>query len=231
MIKIAIFVEGHTELEFIQKVIHHVCANRGYTIEIKEQKSKVLHDVSIQTNQSSEISHYILLINCCTETQVKSQIISQYQSLQNNGYSRIIGLRDIYPLKHADVPKISSMLTTGIQIQNTPVDIILAILEIETWFIGELSHFTRLTPPVSLDIVNNCITQLGINLSSDFVDGIEHPAQTLDAIYQNSGLRYKKKMNQINRTVNALCMNSLFGNTRTLSPSLDRLLSCIESAI
>lgn len=231
MIKIAIFVEGYTELELIQRIINYICADKGLIVEIKEQKSKILHNVSIQTSPKSDISHYILLVNCCTDTQVKSQIISQYISLQNSGYSRVIGLRDVYPMNHTHIPKMQSMLAKGIQIQSMPVDIILAILEIETWFIGELSHFARLTPPVSSDDVSSVLNQLGINLSSQSVDNIDHPAQTLDSIYQKSGLRYKKKMPQISRTVNALCMKSLFTNTRALSPSLDKLLSCIEGAI
>jgi hypothetical protein len=232
MKKIAIFVEGLTEQELVKKIIEFHCIQNGYTLELQRQFGGQLHHVSTQSIlANNKATHYILIVNCCTDNQVKSQINQQYNSLQSAGYTHIIGLRDIYPNTHADIQKITSLLNYGISTQNVPVDIVLSILETETWFIGELTHFTRLTPSIDVNYVKKYLTSIGIDLDKGDLENIQHPADTLDAIYKSVGLAYNKSKITLSLTIGALCLNNFNSSTRVQSQSLDKLLTVIETAL
>lgn len=225
MRKIAIFVEGYTEQQFIVKLLLSIAGRREITIEIKEQNKGSLHLTEIK-GVTNPLDYYILLVNCCTDNQVKSQINKQYQSLKQSGYSKVIGLRDVFPKSHTDIPKIQRLMNVGLP-NTDDIEIVLAILEIEAWFIEEHTHFTRVHPQMTLEN----IARLGINLRTSRAEDLPNPAELLHQIYSNWNMAYKKKSNQINRSIEALCETELYCNVSQRSTSLNTLISSLENAM
>ena len=78
-------------------------------------------------------------------------------------------------------------------------------MEVEAWFIQEEAHFpkidVRLTPAQVGSIFNHQTT---------LADTLNHPADTLDQIYQLAGKRYTKRGNRIQRTAVALDYANLY---------------------
>ncbi|MDQ6975913.1 MAG: DUF4276 family protein [Mariprofundaceae bacterium] len=225
--KLAVFVEGLTEQEFTIRLLTELASN--YLIEFKihkQHRGHLIYSELRSTMQTGSPSVQVLIANCCNDEQVKSQIIDQYASLTAAGYDLIIGLRDVYPLTHNDINKLTKHLLTGIPNGNVPVHLHLAILEIEAWFIEESSHFSR----IDKNITTSQLASVGID-SKSLALSLKHPAKTLDLVYQSVGKRYNKNKRQIQRTIDALSYEELYVNTRHKAPSLDGFIKSLEEGL
>ncbi|SUD14103.1 hypothetical protein [Aquipseudomonas alcaligenes] len=225
MKKIAIFVEGMTEQELTIRLLLAIAGNKGITLEIQEQHKGTLNLVEIR--QQNPAQFYILLVNCNTDNQVKSQIAYQHAKLTQSGYTKIIGLRDVFPHPIADLPKVQQFLSAGLPTGGTPIDIVLAVMEVEAWFIEETTHFDR----VHKDMTHSNILAKGYDLQSTRGHDWPNPAATLDAIYSQWGMRYTKCRKRVERTLDALSLEEFYVNTRAKSPSLDQYLTSIETGL
>lgn len=229
MKKIAIFVEGQTELELTCKLLIEIAGKRKIALEIKEQHRGVLNFIELRsnTNNNSNPEIYILLVNCNTDNQVKSQIAEQHASLTASGYTKIIGLRDVFPFQHSDIPRIDSLMSAGLPTGGASIVIILAILEIEAWFIDEHTHYINIHPEMTIDEIKS----RGVDLASTPGDSISNPADTLNQIYSYWGLAYKKTRKHVERTLKAISFEELYITVRSKASSLDKYISELESEI
>lgn len=225
--KLAVFVEGYTEQEFVIRLLAELAGKRGVEFQIHSQHRGRLSFVEIRKTPigttSAELIH-VLVANCQNDAQVKSQIKDQYNSLLSAGYSLVVGLRDVYPLTHGDIPGLERLLLTGLPAGALPIRIHLAVLEVEAWFLEELSHYHRIDTNIALDSLG----ANGFDFNNSRADNLPHPAETLDNIYKTVGKRYAKRTNQIQRTVNALSYEELYVSTRHKAASLDGFISTLE---
>lgn len=222
MKKIAVFVEGYTEQQFVIKLINSIAGKRGVTFELREQFKGLLQIVELRQVQDSEF--FILLVNCQADSQVKSQVVSQHASLTASGYTKIIGLRDVFPHTHEDLPMVEKFLSAGLPVNGIKIEIVLAVMEVESWFIDELTHYSRIDPTMTVE----SIVAKGYDIVGVRGHQWQQPAATLDAIYSGWGIRYRKRTNQINRSVNALSDEELYVTVRHKAPSLDGLINSLE---
>lgn len=223
--KIALFVEGFTELEFVQSLIKAICGKREITFEIQEQHKGSL--VFVRINKSPNATTHVTIVNCRSDEQVKTRLRDAYPSLVASGYTHVIGLRDVYPFSSADIPKIQAALAVGIPTGPVPAEMHLAITEVESWFLDEITHFER----IDSGLTDQVMTSAGFDVRNTLGADWAHPAQTLDNIYRITGKRYRKKISHIRRTVNALSSEELYVSVRGRSPSFDRFLSGLEVAL
>lgn len=223
--KLAVFVEGLTELEFVQALIKSICGQRGITFEIREQYKGSL--ILVRVDVAPGATTYVMITNCRSDEQVKTRLRDAYPSLVTAGYTHIIGLKDVYPFSSADIPKIQAKLSVGMPIGPIPAEMHLAILEVESWFLDEITHFERIDPTLT----NAAIASAGFDVVNTMGADWTHPAQTLDDIYRLSGKRYRKKTNHIRRTVNALSPEELYLSVRERSPSFHGFLTGLEAAL
>lgn len=225
--KIAVFVEGLTEQEFTLKLITELTGRRNISFEIAMQRNGHLSTVEVRKKNTATPEIHILIANCCCDNQVKSQIRDQYNNLLSVGYSMIIGLRDVFPFSHSEIPDLEENLYTGLPNGAVPIKIHLAIMEIEAWFLEEITHFQRIDSKLSKQsLVDN-----GFNPLTTRAHELPNPARTLDDIYSTVEKRYQKSRRQIQRTVNSLSYEELYTNVRSNSPSLDQYVSCLEDAV
>jgi len=223
--KFAVFVEGSTEQEFTIRLLTELAGHYSIEFEIHTQHRGSLNFTELRTNKAPDI--HVLVANCCNDEQVKSQIIDQYESLKLAGYSLIVGLRDVYPFNHGDIDALERGMSFGIPVGDIPIHIHLAIMEIEAWFIEEITHFSRIDEDITLDtLVDN-----GFDHSNKCASELTHPAETLGNIYKCVGKGYSKNKRQVQRTVNALSYEELYINTRQKAPSLSNYIISLEKGL
>lgn len=223
--KIAIFVEGLTELEFVRSFLISLYGSKGFHLQVKKQHGGKL--ILVVDDPAPGTTDFVLLVNCQTDNQVKSQIRDQYPTLASAGYNCIIGLRDIYPDQHNTLPRYKAALFAGLPTGNVPIFMHLSVLEIEAWFLDELTHFQRIDPALT----PTSISAAGYDLVNIKGEQWPHPADTLDNIYRLAGKRYRKKTRHIQRTINALSPEEMYVNVALRSPHFSDFLTSLESAI
>ena len=230
MKKIAVFVEGMTEQELVIALITELVGLHGLHIERAEQfrGTVTLRPVSPPVGTS----FFVLVVDCRSDEQVKTQIRDQYSSLTNAGYTSIIGLRDVYPNSAADVPRLTALLMSGLPSSPIVPSMHLAVMEVEAWFIAEVSHFSRIH--TALDSAS--MAAAGFDCNATPADSWHHPATALDDIYKIAGKRYltnsgQKTRNRVQRTIRALCFTTIYQETRHQVAALDAFIQSVEQAL
>jgi len=231
MKKIAMFVEGQTEQIFATELIKWIFDRRKIAIEslqftgkIGSRKMTIIKSLKAMHNE--ETSYYFRIYDCHgggENSTVKSDVIEQLASLGREGFSCIIGIRDVYPAK--DIELLRKMLGFGIPQTAIPIKIVLAVQEIEAWFIAENRHYEKICPMLNVKVAN---AVAGIDVGKESTEVLPHPAETLNNIYHRAGYAYRKRRGQIERTVEALDYGNLYSNVRSRNNSLNELLVCLE---
>ena len=225
--KIAIFVEGWTELLFVEKLLEELAGLHKVLIEKQQIKggNKVpRHIVTVdaarpQTNER----FFVLLVDCGGDHQVAGRIKEEHERLNNAGYQKIIGLRDIRPqFTAADVGKLEINMRKYIKTSLIPVQFVLAMLEIEAWFLAEHTHFERVDPSLGLDVVRNA---LGFDPSVENVGTRAVPSADLQTVYQLAGKSYAKPATD---TIGALDFESVYVNVRPRVQELNSMLDSLD---
>ena len=104
--------------------------------------------------------------------------------------------------------------------------IIVAVDEIEAWFLAECLHFECIHSTLTnVFIVNN----MELNPCIDDMTLITNPAKTLNDIYKLVGKTYNKKKSQIDRTVKCLDYANLYLNVKDNVLKLNDLISKIDN--
>lgn len=137
MKKIAIFVEGMTEQELVVWLVTSIVGAAGLHFALGRQfAGKVQIEV---TTVDPQTAFYVLVVDCACDEQVKSQIREQYPTLVAGGFSAIIGLRDVFPKTGPEIQGIIDNLMVGVPTDPILPNIHLALMEIEAWFLAELT--------------------------------------------------------------------------------------------
>ena len=230
MRKVAVFVEGLTEQEFVVKLVSAVVGARGINVVLGRQwKGKVAIE---PTTIDAVLDFLVLVVDCANDEQVKTQIREQYPSLVATGYTAIIGLRDVYPLARADIPAIQAGLSLSLPTGAVTPEMHLAVMEVEAWFLAESTHFSRLHPSLSVPF----IVAGGFDVASTNGDAWGHPAGVLHAIYNLVGMSYMSRKGQktkrrVQRTLGALSFDELYVTVRGTIPSFDTFVTSLEVAL
>ena len=192
--KLAIFVEGQTERIFITRLLQEIAGYKKVSVEVYQVRGdKANRKIQrLKSNLIEVAPFFILLYDCGCDSHVLSDIKKQHNSLTNNGYEKILGLRDLYPepLKNRTQVEngIKGFLKT-FQKNGIPISMILVIMEIEAWFLGEYSFLTKIDSCLTSKFI---LDNLGFDLNVLDVEQIPHPSQVLDSIYQLIQRSYDK---------------------------------------
>jgi hypothetical protein len=233
MRKIAIFVEGQTELLFLDRLIVELATESGLAVEHAEAlggatRARQLKFIKKQALRPHH-KYYILIVNCAGDGNVKSDIIERYEGLRRAGYSAVFGLRDVYGMfRYEDVPKLRALLRVGIPDGELPVHLFLAIMEIEAWLLGEYTHFARVSPELTLDRIRK---HLRFDPSRDDLEQRWHPAEDLDRIYKLVGTRYTKQRSNVERTLDLVDFRFFISNVSRRFSDAGRLISLLGNQL
>lgn len=223
--RIAIFVEGQTEQLFVEKLLTLFARNNDLTIESQKwfggrRFPRII--LSIRTSPPKREERYFALIfDCGTDGRVTSDVLDQYQSLVAKGYEAIVALRDVRPqFQAADVPKLKSAFSQSVPKHPITPLLVLAVMEIEAWFIADYSHFARIEASLTPQHVGQ---SLNIDFESHAIEGIAAPADLLEAVYALGGATYDKSAKDVDRTIEALDFDFLLSHLPTRAPNFEPL--------
>ena len=229
MRRLAIFVEGQTEKIFVRKLLEEIAGKNNFAIEDRDlslgnkvARITVLRMSDLVTNQTK---YYVLIYNSGNDSRVASDIRDQYQSLVSSGYEKIIGLRDLYPIPISDKTTLESALQKVLPSGKIPVYIVLAIMEVEAWFLAEWNHFLKVDARLTTDFIKQ---NLEFNPAIDDMESRSHPAEDLHQIYQLIGRAYRKQKNQVDTVVINLDYELLYLKLVDRVPSLGEFILYID---
>jgi hypothetical protein len=166
-----------------------------------------------------------MIIDCGNDRLVKERILEEHLNLTRAGYSQIIGLRDVRPdFTHAEIPKLEAGLRSYIKTSLIPVEFILAILEIEAWFLAETTHFPRIDAAITVHAIK---AALRFDPDNEDMEQRLTPGDDLNKCYAIGGKVYRKHLARL--TVDALDFNAIYLDLYKKFRYLDRLIACINS--
>ena len=231
MKRLAVFVEGQTEQTFVAKLLLEVAGAKRLHIEKRKAYGghvQKRHMYLIEASRpSADQKYYALIVDCGADNRVASDIREQYSSLVARGYTDIVGIRDVYPeVSRQNIPK----LRRGMQyaVKTTPVNplFVLAVMEIEAWFIAEYTHFPRIDSSLTCQVISQ---RTGFDPATADSQSLAEPAADLDRIYSIAGLHYHKTRTDVQRTVNALDYGRCYLEMPQRIPDLQALVRLIDA--
>lgn len=229
MKRLAFFVEGYSELLFIEKLIWKIADSKNVTIDrgsIKGGKTiPRLFEIFTATNVTSGDEYYVLIVNCQGDRQVKSRMIEEHKRFTDQGYEKIIGLRDVRPdFQHSDIPRLKTHMQQDFDPSLAPAEVILSTMEIESLFLGEATHFEKIDPAITASSIN---ARLGFDPVSDDMELRPEPAVDLTNCYAIAGKTYNKYL--VQDTINVLDFDHIHLVQPARFQSLARLVSNIDN--
>jgi hypothetical protein len=230
MKKMAIFVEGETELRFIDRLLREIANEKNLQIVLESafggSRNARTYKVVADSGSGSDKNFYIRIVNSGTDNRVGSDIRDNYEALMNASFSVIIGVRDVYPdFSLADLPNLRTGLRYRLRTKPISVDFVLGVMEIEAWFLAEYTHFSRIHPRLS---VSRIAAMYGFDPSVDDMQLRDHPALDLHNAYSLESLAYKKTGSQIQRTVAALDYADMYLEHKTKFPDFAVFMRVID---
>ena len=99
-------------------------------------------------------------------------------------------------------------------------------MEIETWFLAELTHYNKLHTDLTLNLIASNVKDL--EKIVDYEKEVSHPSDLLNRIYNLVGFAYRKKANQIQRTVNRLGYTEMYVDLRNRLDSLNEFITYLD---
>lgn len=228
MNRLAVFVEGYTEVLFIERLISEIAGANNVLIEFSKIRGggRAPRSMSVvrAARRMTDERYYVLVVDCGGDALVKTRIQEEHARLTAKGYSKIIGMRDVRPnFTYTEIPKLEAGLKKYVKTSLIPVEFVLAVMEVEAWFLAEFSHFTRIDPAITVDAIR---TKLAFDPVSDDMALRTNPTDDLRAAYMISGKDYKK--GDAATTVAALDYEHIYFGLRQRIPHLQRLVTNIE---
>lgn len=232
MRRLAIFVEGYTELLFVDRMFSEVAAKNQIAMHHRQIRGggkkgrtpKTYVELRTPTAPPLE-SLYVLIVDCGGDHLVAQRVREEHTSLTKLGYEKIIGLRDVFPeFTKADIPKLQRGLRYGVKTSLVPVQFILSVMEIEAWFLAEHNHFPLIDPVITLDSIRN---MLGFDPATDDMTARPTPANDMVNAYGIAGKEYVKGF--ADGTIQKLDYDHVYMGLRQRIPELAELLDTIDT--
>lgn len=225
--KLAVFVEGMTEIQFLDRFISEIGEKNRVVIEHRRISGGGKSPRTMRTinavNIESDTRFYILLFDCGGEHQVATRIREEHQNLTRSGFNKIIGMRDVFPnFTHEYIPKLEAGLRKYIKTSLIPVEFILSVMEVEAWFLAEFNHFQKIDPAISTTKIKNA---LGFDPEFEDMSLRQTPCNDLNAAYGIGGKTYQKGQTT---TIDALDYPYLYVELSNKIPYLKRLGNSLD---
>jgi hypothetical protein len=223
--KLAIFVEGKTEQIFVAKLLKEIAGKFKISIEIKSRQGINFDKVIMKDPVTFITRFYVLIYNSCRDESVISDIKEQYNLLAEDGYDRVIGLRDVYPISISDKSKLQRGLNYALPVRTIPINIVLAVMEVESWFLAEYNHFLKIDPRLTPEKIQ---AMFGFNPQTDDMEQRPHPTDDMEQIYNYVHKGYNKSEKQLNRLASNLDYEFLYIHLANNVPSLGEFIGYID---
>jgi hypothetical protein len=229
MRKIAIFVEGQTELHFVHRLVNEVAGYGKARVDLWIHRGGAFSKLRSEGPPEDVADVVVMLVNCGGDGSVKSSILERRELLASQDFNVIMGLQDLFPKSFEEKEKFEAGLAKGLEFPGQTIKIFLAIAEVEAWFLSESTHFERVDPALSLDRIR---AEIGFDPSSPTIETlVHHPTNKLKQIYALVNRPYRKREAETHSLISYLDFDEIYTTVRETSVSLDAFISCLEGAI
>lgn len=229
MNRLAIFVEGQTEMIFVDLLLREIANANQLQLELVKASGGTrapFQFKSVQLKGGTVATHYVQIVDCASDGNVKPYIIERYNNLSQQNFWAAIGIRDVYPrIASAQIPSLRVGLANQVPTHPVNVQFILGIMEIEAWFIAEHEHFRRIDASLTNQKI---LTEIGFDPSMADIQQRLNPAMDLHNIYQIVGLSYRKRLSHCLRTVQNLDYARIYCDVLNRFPDLMNLITIIN---
>jgi hypothetical protein len=225
MEKLAIFVEGQTELRFIERFLQEIAGMQNITIKLERKWGSGIVALKGRSLNLGGERYFALIYDCQGDNAVRSAIADRMSDLKAKGYKTILGVRDLHPLDLSELDKLIKGLHKDLKLDGMSIKIVVAVREIEAWFLKEEKHFCRIGKSLTPDFIKK---EFGFDPIGDPVEKPKHPADLLDSIYKIANKRYKKRDDHVQRTVACLDYENLYEGVAAQVESLRIFVECID---
>jgi hypothetical protein len=180
MRKLAIFCEGQTEQIFLENLISEIAEKKSIIFHSKKLADKGLITLKEKQGKNESARYFVLIVDCGNDEKVKSAVLDQREALQRNGYHLLLGVRDLYPSRLSDLKTVKSKLKYGVPTAGLPTHILLAVAEIEAWFLQEYKHYAKIKSQLDY---RKFKTNFGFDPLTESAETVPAPAALLHEIY------------------------------------------------
>lgn len=239
--KVAVFVEGQTELvflrDYVQKHYRYDSSKVGFEcINLRGNTSQIFpHKWG---DQNSEV--FYQFINVGNDCSVLSKMKAYAPKMKNQGFGRIIGLRDMYSKSYRELnkkqeidPKLNDefICEADKQILKSAcpeiMQIHFSIMEVEAWLLGMPQFMERLNRKLTPAHIKEAT---GIDIFADPETSYYHPSKELSTIFKSVGSIYDKHYSDISAISNCLFIEDYerliqSGNCKSFRTFSEALLS------
>lgn len=211
MKKVAVFVEGQAELILVRELLLKMYDYQNVGINCYNLICDNLDEAPYKYG-NMEANNYYMIVNVGNDNSVLSKIFARISGLHKKGFTKIIGLRDVYgdfyKKKNKGVRNINLELIEKLKnaAQNEIdakdlaqyIKLHFAIMEVEAWFIG-FNIFERIDATLSNDLIKS---KLNYDLENDDPEiTYYHPAKIMGDIYGLIGSKYDKHESDVSSLV------------------------------
>ena len=95
MSRLAIFVEGQTELVFMERLLFELLGYQGLRVERERFTGDIFSKLSARGTPEDAAAHTVLIVDCTGDGNVLSAMLDRADRLQRAGWAAVIGLRDL----------------------------------------------------------------------------------------------------------------------------------------
>ena len=128
MKKLAIYVEGQTEQIFISKLVKEIAGKKNISVQLEKMqggnKSTRSAQIIQATRKEDDAIFFVLIRDCSGDHSVQSDIKDYIKKHAEEGFEKIIGLRDVYPHDKNALAKLIMYSKSGIPTKYIPFKII-----------------------------------------------------------------------------------------------------------
>lgn len=205
MRKVLIVTEGQTELIFVRNLLRNIIDNSRLSFECIQLRGNTEKSVHYSyKNPNAEF--YFVIVDVGNDESVMSIIKEREQHYCEEGFEKIIGIRDMYSARYRERSSIICDKVTQqfIGAHNKVVQglknceriaICFAIMETEAWFISMHTLLNKMNPALTVEYIEN---RLGFNLRTIDPQGLFfHPSDELRKILQLVGRTYTKSESDV----------------------------------
>lgn len=208
MIKTAIFVEGQSELiivrEFLLKWYDYGISLNCFNLFKKGSLAKAEYEFP-----NPKADKYFQIINVGNDNAVLQRLLDQEKYLFKNGFSKIIGLRDMYCLGYRKVTQDQGIReainqkfiqTHQEQIKHLAsnpqnINFHFAVMEIESWLWGLKNVFQKIDQRFTKDYI---LKHTGFDIEADDPETtLFHPSKKLTELFLSSKKSYNKSKGDV----------------------------------
>lgn len=208
--KTAIFVEGQTELVFVREYLLRKFDYQDISIECYTLFTDSNFYPTEYAFPNDDATNHFQIINVGNDNAVITRILRREKNLWSSGFTRIIGLRDMYSKNYRELAKEVGKIdfdlneefkqSTKEQIakvaeKSNQIDFSFAIMEAESWVLGFHNCFEKINPLLTVEYIE---ANLGFNLERINPEiTFFHPAKIIEQIYDLVNETYKKSKGNI----------------------------------